>query len=341
MKKTRTLNVFTALLLMLVFAISCNKPDEPNNGGNNGNNGSDVRVTTYSPQEITATTVKCGGDVIAAQGLSLTELGVCWGKEQNPTADQTHLSTSVWNEPFVCTITDLEPDTKYYYRAYALRGLVYYYGEEKSFTTLEGYDYVDLGLPSGTLWATCNIGAVACEDRGDVFAWAETQPREYPNISGWSNYKYCEGDYNKLTKYCAYYEFGYNGFTDNLTELEAIDDAASINWGDGWYIPTKAQWEELIESTTNEWTTLNGVNGRLFTSSNGNSLFLPGLGIQIDGEKCRDSYPGFYWSSTLFTDNNYQSSWNAWEFLFNSDSFMMTKSSRDYVARIRPVRSNE
>ena len=320
MKKTRTINVFTALLLMLVFAISCNKPE--NNG--DGNNDSDVRVTTYTPQDVTATTVICGGDAIVTQGLSLTEIGICWSKEQNPTADQLHLSTTVWNEPFVCKITNLEPDTKYYVRSYALRGLVYYYGEEKSFTTLEGYDYVNLGLPSGTLWATCNIGAADSDDRGDVFAWAETQPREYPNFSGWSNYKYCEGDYNKLTKYCTCYEFGYNGFTDNLTVLEAMDDAAAINWGDDWYIPTKTQWEELIQNTTNEWTTLNGVNGRLFTASNGNTLFLPGMGHSIDTVKGRESYPGFYWTSSLFTDNNGETSWKAWKILFNSDRIRMT-----------------
>ena len=134
----RILKTIAAKMLMMVFAVGCNKPDEPSNGGgNNGNNDCDVRVTTYTPQDITATTAKCGGDVIVTQGLSLTELGVCWGKEPNPTIDQFHLSTTVWNEPFVCAITNLESDTKYYVRAYALRGLEYYYGEEKEFKTVE------------------------------------------------------------------------------------------------------------------------------------------------------------------------------------------------------------
>lgn len=339
MKKTRIWKAITAVILMMVFAVGCNKPDEPNNGGNNGNNDNDVRVTTYFPQDITATTAKCGGDAIVTQGLSLTEIGVCWSKEQNPNADQVHLSTSVWNEPFVCTITDLEPDTKYFIRAYALRGLVYYYGDEKSFKTLEDYEYVDLGLPSGTLWATCNIGAIAPEDSGDVFAWGEIQSREYPNISGWSNYKYCQGDYNQLTKYCTSSEFGYNGFTDDLVVLESMDDAASFNWSEEWCIPTKEQWGELIQNTTNEWTTINGVNGRLFTSSNGNSLFLPGVGIPIEKECIRDSYPGFYWSSSLYTDNNYESSWKAWSLLFNTDQIKMINWPRHSASRIRPVRS--
>lgn len=154
-----------AVVLMLMTAVTffvtgCNKE----------NNDSDVRVTTYTPQDITQTTAKCGGDAIVKQGLSLSKLGVCWSKERNPTAEGYHLSTTTWNEPYVCTITGLEPSTKYHVRAYALRGLEYYYGEDKSFTT-EGcsggggggggswgsHDYVNLGLPSDTLWATCNV----------------------------------------------------------------------------------------------------------------------------------------------------------------------------------------
>lgn len=159
MKRTRILKTITAVILMMVFAVGCNKPDEPNNGGNNDN---DVRVTTYSPQDITATTAKCGGDVIVTQGLSLTELGICWGKEQNPNAEQNHLSTSIWNQPFVCTITDLDPDTKYYVRAYALRGLVYYYGEELSFTTLGG------NLPIVTTSEITNITTNSATGGGSV-----------------------------------------------------------------------------------------------------------------------------------------------------------------------------
>jgi hypothetical protein len=126
----RVLKAAAAILLMMVFAVGCNKPDEPNNGGNsgggnNGNNDSDVRVTTYTPQDITATTAKCGGDVIVTQGLSLNELGVCLDTEHNPTVEDFHLSTTNWSNPYVHTITNLEPSTNYYIRAFALRGLEY------------------------------------------------------------------------------------------------------------------------------------------------------------------------------------------------------------------------
>lgn len=136
----------SAILLSVVLAIGsgCKKdtPENPGNngGGNNsgGNTTNDVRVTTYTPQSITQTTAVCGGDVIVTEGLTLTEIGVCWSTERNPTPEGLHMSTENWNEPFVYTLTGLEPSTKYYVRAYALRGIEYYYGAEKNFTTEAG-----------------------------------------------------------------------------------------------------------------------------------------------------------------------------------------------------------
>lgn len=110
------------------------------------------------------------------------------------------------------------------------------------------HDYVDLGLPSGLLWATCNVGADNPEDYGDYFAWAETEPK---SVYNWSTYKYCDGGYYyKLTKYCTRSDFGNNGFTDNLTVLLPEDDAATANWGNGWRMPTENEWRELIDNTT-------------------------------------------------------------------------------------------
>lgn len=131
---------FAKLLLILtvisIQIIGCKKADNSSSDNNGGGAGSeDVRVTTYNPQNVSNTSAVCGGDVIVVQGLSLTEIGVCWNTTGNPVASENHLSTEVWNEPFVCTITGLEPETRYFVRAYALRGLEYYYGEVKSFTT--------------------------------------------------------------------------------------------------------------------------------------------------------------------------------------------------------------
>lgn len=328
----KTKRLFTLLLLLMVFASGCNKSDEPNNGGNN--NDTDVRVTTYTPQDITATTAKCGGDVIVTQGLSLTELGVCWSKEQSPTADQFHLSTTVWNEPFVCTITNLDPNTKYYVRAYALRGLEYYYGEEKSFITLD-YEYVDLGLPSGVLWATCNIGAKTPEGYGDYFAWGEIEPKCTYN---WSTYKHCMGNNNMLTKYCNNSSYGNNGFTDNLTTLLPMDDAATAVWGNGWRTPTKEEWDEMRNNTTNILTTQNGVNGRLYTASNGMSIFLPAAGYRWDDELYGVGNFGYFWSSSLRTDGPGGPSC-ARSFGFLSGYYPVYGDDRCGGLSVRPVRS--
>ena len=162
------------------------------------------------------------------------------------------------------------------------------------------HEYVDLGLPSGLLWSTCNLGANLPEDYGNYYAWGETQPKD---IYNWSTYQYCNGDYNTLTKYCNNSSYGYNGFTDNLITLRPDDDAATTNWGNGWRMPTEAEWQELLDNTTITWTQQNGVYGRLFTASNGNSLFLPAAGYRWDGELNSAGSSSIYWSSSLNTDS--------------------------------------
>ena len=194
-------------------------------------------------------------------------------------------------------------------------------------------DYVDLGLPSGTLWATCNVGADSPEDYGDYFAWGETTPKD--NYSSWSNYQYCMGSNSTLTKYCDNSSYGYNGFTDNLTTLLPEDDAATANWGSDWRMPTKAEWQELYSNTTVMWTTQNGVNGRLFTANNGNSLFLPAAGYRDDSGLGYAGSGGFYWSSSLGTGY----SDNAWRFGFFSDYIYAGDSGRGYGQSVRAVRS--
>lgn len=176
------------------------------------------------------------------------------------------------------------------------------------------HDCVDLGLPSGLLWATCNLGANSPEDCGDYYAWGETDAKE---LYDWKSYPYAcfvNGRY-VLTKYCTDSTCGYDGRVDGLTVLEAADDAARVNWGTDWRMATGEEWEELYRNTVCTWTTLNGVDGRLLTGRNGNSLFLPATGFRLDGELICTGL-GIYWTSSLQTDSQV----SAWSFHFQDEN---------------------
>ena len=167
----------------------------------------------------------------------------------------------------------------------------------KGTSATEEHEYVDLGLPSGTLWATCNVGASVPEEYGDYFAWGETAPKdEYY----WYNYKWYTRDYY-IKKYVT---DSRNGFTDGKTELDIEDDAAFVNWGPSWRMPSDDQQMELINKCTMTWTTRNGVNGRLMTGPNGNSIFLPAAGRSFSSGFIVVGSEGYYWSRTLYLYDN-------------------------------------
>ena len=196
------------------------------------------------------------------------------------------------------------------------------------------HEYVDLGLPSGTLWATCNVGAENPEDYGDYFAWGETTPKE--NYSG-DTYKWCimVGSDTLFTKYCHYGEFGYNNFTDNLTELVPEDDAAYVNWGSNWRMPSLDQQTELCRKCTWTWTTRNGKNGYEVVGPNGNSLFLPAAGFRYGTSLYSTGSYGYYWSRTLLTSRPY----GAYYLYFSSDYVDWSYYDRCYGHGVRPVRA--
>jgi len=224
-------------------------------------------------------------------------LGVCYGYygyTELPTVnDMTVTSNEVDDENFY-TVKLVSPGFgTIYYRAYILIDGIPHYGAVKSFEREEPpHEYVDLGLPSGTLWATCNVGASSPEDYGDYFAWGETKPKS--NYS-WSTY-FDTDDNGKTFK-----KYNNNG---GLTELQLEDDAATANWGSDWQMPSLAQIQELYNSsyTTTEWTQMNGVNGRKITSkSNGISIFLPAAGCRGDTSLYFAGSGGRYWMRLLDT----------------------------------------
>lgn len=169
------------------------------------------------------------------------------------------------------------------------------------------------------------------EAYGYYFAWGETAPKTTYN---WSTYRYCMGGYNQLTKYCNNLGYGYNGFTDNLTILQAGDDAATVNWGDGWRTPTYDDWDELFAYCTQTWITRNGVNGRLFSAPNGNSLFLPAAGYRKGDSLNNVGRHGYYWSNEIDSDYPY----NSWYFYFYSGYYDVYNDGRRFYGNsVRPV----
>ena len=147
---------------------------------------------------------------------------------------------------------------------------------------INGHEYVDLGLPSGIKWATCNVGASSPEDYGGYYAWGETEEKGYYD---WDNYKWCNGSENTQTKYCTDSDYG---TVDNKTVLDLEDDVAHVKWGGSWRMPTSSEIQELLDECIWEWTVLNGVDGCRVTGPNGNSIFLP-----VGGDR------DHYWSNSL------------------------------------------
>lgn len=167
------------------------------------------------------------------------------------------------------------------------------------------YKYVDLGLPSGLLWATMNVGANSETDYGLYFQWGDTQGYTASEVGSggkkkafkWSDYKYSNGGSSAadMTKYNS---------TDKKTTLDLEDDAARVNMGGNWRMPTEAEFQELINNTTNQQVTDyngSGINGRLLTSKTDSSkkLFFPAAGGVFYSNVNYIGTNGFYWSSSI------------------------------------------
>ncbi len=209
---------------------------------------------------------------------------------------------------------------------------------------------VDLGLPSGLKWASFNLGASAPEEYGDYYAWGETEPY-YNSLDpltwkpgkeagyDWASYKWCMGASVTMTKYCYNNCFGYQGFTDTKTVLDPEDDTANVNLGGSWHIPTDAEWMELMENCTWNWTMRNGINGYHVTASNGNSIFLPAADCLSKDSGDIDVEYGVYWSSSLSTEDNdtYFYPCEAWRMVFHSTRVFSNCNYRFLGSSIRPV----
>ena len=197
------------------------------------------------------------------------------------------------------------------------------------------YLYVDLGLPSGLKWATYNVWATKPEEYGDYFAWGETTPQPDSDTSySWATYKWCNGNFDSMTKYCSQSRYG---TVDSLTTLLPEDDAATANWGSAWRMPTWAELDEMIEGCNWERTkdyNGTGVSGQIGASkTNGNTIFLPAAGGRNNGSLSDVRGYGYYWSSSLRTG----SSFSAYVLYFNSGYIDWDFDNRLYGLSVRAV----
>lgn len=179
--------------------------------------------------------------------------------------------------------------------------------------TINGHEYVDLGLPSGIKWATCNVGANKPSDYGNYYAWGETETKS--TYTAENSKTYAISSYN--------YNIGGSSSTD----------AARANWGGSWRMPTKTEMEELMDKCTWTWTTQNGYNGYLVTGTNGKSIFLPAAGSHIGSLHGNNGSCGYFWSSA--PNGSYDG--RAYRLNFSSGDHCVDWSCRFIGFPVRPV----
>ncbi len=226
-----------------------------------------------------------------------------------------------------------------------------YYMKFVSFPTLEvkaapmhnGHEYVDLGLPSGLKWATCNVGATKEEEYGDYFAWGETEPY-YSSLNplAWKDGK--ETGYARSS-----HKYSYEGTqtaskynsTDGKTTLDLDDDAANANWEGSWRMPTKDEFQELFDNCTWTWTenynskNVSGFIVKSKTQGNSNSIFLPASSY-FNGKSIMDvGYYSFYWSASRSTEQSFYAYYSNCDYE-NTVELGFT-FERSYGLPVRPV----
>lgn len=186
------------------------------------------------------------------------------------------------------SVTGLAPVTTYYYRAFVVVGGVYSYGEVYFFTTPSGEgvtsgDAIDLGLPSGVLWASCNVGATKPEESGGYYAWGEVETKSHYDWFTYAYYDITDDNCNSIGKEISGTEY----------------DVARAKLGENWRMPTRDEQIELVDNCSCTPTTLNGVVGvKLVSNINGNSIFLPASGYSFGEKVYRAGNYGYYWASS-------------------------------------------
>ena len=274
-------------------------------------------VSTAKASDIHHIYASCGGNIV---GTGFDEKGVCVVESSaghDPTITDKKYISSDGNTAYSCVVDKLEKVTSYKVRAYVKRGEIVKYGEVEEFTT-EPIDWVDLGLPSGRKWATCNLGADEFYEDGDYYRWGDIVNCTSTDINCvWSTYKYwgsgddTDGNPVKLKKYCRSNQSAYwypGGTPDGKTTLDAEDDCVQQALGHGWHIPTQADWQELCDNTNKEWGAYGdhgiSMNAWKFTSkNNSNCIYFRAAGYRAETYKAFYDEHGNYWSNSLYDDS--------------------------------------
>ena len=181
-------------------------------------------------------------------------------------------------------------------------------------SSLKNHAWVDLGLPSGLKWATCNVGALSPEEYGNYYAWGETTTKKRYTVNNSDSYGSSDSKWKNIGGKSSY-------------------DAARANWGGDWRLPTKVEFEELREYCTWEWTTLNGHNGYKVIGPNGNSIFLPAAGCRNGADESNVGSGGYYWSSTPYEGHTDLACY----LYFDEDFHNVHWNRRYYGLSVRPV----
>lgn len=270
---------------------------------------------------VTGNTTEIGSDYAVISGevnvkeisenYASMEVGVEYSQYDDFSPKKRVTATNLSGRDFSVEIFPLDSSTKYYYRTYVtVTNQSYaktdYYGKTRNFTTQSKPDtptgrYVDLGLTSGTLWATMNVGAKKPEQYGNYYAWGETNTKDYYALSSYKWYDTTSQEYKK-------YVYSYVTQTIDRVNLDPEDDAAYVHpeWGKEWRMPTQTQLDELIRECDWEWKALNGVNGYIVSSKksgNDNRIFLPAAGYW-EGSGVNGTTTGcYFWTRTVCSYN--------------------------------------
>lgn len=286
-------------------------------------------VVTGQVLDVTSTSVKVTATVESDGGAEVTERGFEYSC--SPSCESDHdcycgviLSGSGLGE-YQGEITELAPNETVYVRAYATNEAGTSYGEEISFTTLSdegdgenfinGYEYVDLGLPSGLKWATYNVGATSPYEMGDYYAWGELKSKESFDAGNCFTYGVPIEDISGNVEY----------------------DVAALSWESTWRMPTENEMRELKDNCTWEWVMMdNGAWGSIATGPNGNQVFFPAAGFKSGMSVDFAESEAAYWTSTPDKHDN-DPGYATFIYIYNNNFCNIGWMSRYIGMLVRPV----